>query len=106
MTVNFYKGLVIRSFKINYVTLTYFLPTIKPIPQFLIKGELFIAMQRGGGRYKNRQSPIFVMFSLIALPFGSTLDLIAIPRPTASGLQFGGRSRENRRVLFFYKRKK
>ena len=61
---------------------------------------------RGGERDINRQSPIFFMFSIITLPFCSTLALIAIPMPTALGLQRGGPSRDNRSVLFFYKRKK
>ena len=39
------------------------------------------------------------------LPFCSTLALIAISRPTASGLQTGGHSRTNRRVQFYIKGK-
>ena len=34
------------------------------------------------------------------------LALVAIPPPTALGLQTGGHSRANRRVQFFYKGKK
>ena len=39
-------------------------------------------------------------------PFCSTLAIIAIPRPMASGLQIGGHSRANRRVSFSIKGKK
>ena len=40
----------------------------------------------------------FSFYRKISHPFCSTLTLIAIPWPTASGLQTGGHSRANRRV--------
>ena len=42
----------------------------------------------------------------IILHFCTTLALIAIPRPTASGLQTGRHGGANRRVKFFHKGKK
>ena len=40
------------------------------------------------------------------LPFCSTLALIAISRPMASGLQIGGHGRVNRKIKISYKGKK
>ena len=48
----------------------------------------------------------FSQYRSIILPFCSTLALIAIPGPTASGLHTGGHIRANRRVQFLYKGKK
>ena len=47
-----------------------------------------------------------MMIKYYTLPFCSTLALIAIPRPIASGLQTGGHGRANRMVKFIYKGKK
>ena len=63
------------------VTLIDFLPLIKRVSQFLIKGEFFLERERGRERE-------FYPF----LHYLSGLALIEIPWPTALSLQTGGHS--------------
>ena len=90
--------------KLICVTLIHFLPLIKQVSQFLIKGELLLERERGEKRYISLSLSLSLSLNTndikkqITLPFGSTLALIAIPRPTALGLQTGRHGRANRRV--------
>ena len=99
-----------------------FFPVTKRVTQFLIisfpsnerkkcfiSKTCFTCKRESESYHTNTHKPkisqsstfIFYFFPIqinYTLPFCSTLALIAIPRPTASGLQTGGHGRANRTV--------